>query len=397
MTISNLLLSPLPPFTPSTKALTFNSPSSSLSVSPLFFTNHHRNRFSQFTVNSNGKNNNNETIDGPDRLIAALCYFYPFFDGVQYGKYVVTMFTPLQTILQPLIPAIRVFKSFPFNGFLVFLTLYFVVVRNQNFSRYVRFNTMQAIVLDVLLIFPDLIERSFSPSDGIGLDLLMSLDSTVFMFLLVSLIYGSTSCALGQLPRLPIVAEAAERQTVVYSLELKLNGVARIELELISLLTPDIMIHSFDKSRDSSNTIPELLPLFPIHLALLCTSECDDSGLIRDVIAISQLEEAINCFCDIGRLNLAARYYKLYTLYMLVQLHESVETGLRYSRYLQLCYATFGQKKRLLPGRVIIDAGILDYSLLESHCTLKQRKRVFKKRKMMMIVVMIDEAMEAKN
>ncbi|KAM7271780.1 hypothetical protein ACFE04_030994 [Oxalis oulophora] len=26
--------------------------------------------------------------------------------------------------------------------------------------------------------------------------------------------------------------------------------------------------------------------------------------------AISQLEEAINCFCDIGRLNLAARYYK---------------------------------------------------------------------------------------
>nr|XP_043606836.1 protein TIC 20-v, chloroplastic [Erigeron canadensis] len=160
------------------------------------------------------KSNNNDTADAPDRLISAVCYFYPFFDGIQYGKYVITQFTFLQTLIQPLVPAIKVFKSFPFNGFLVFLTLYFVVVRNNNFSRYVRFNTMQAIVLDVLLIFPDLIERTFNPKDGFGLDVLMSLDSTVFLFLLVSLIYGSSSCFLGQVPRLPIVADAADRQVM---------------------------------------------------------------------------------------------------------------------------------------------------------------------------------------
>ncbi|KAL8457487.1 hypothetical protein ACS0TY_035377 [Phlomoides rotata] len=96
----------------------------------------------------------------------------------------------------PLVPTIRVFKSFPFNEFLVFLTLYFVVVRNQDFSKYVRFNTMQAIVLDVLLIFPDLLERTFNPRDGVGLDLLMSLESTMFLFRLVSLIYGCSSCTL---------------------------------------------------------------------------------------------------------------------------------------------------------------------------------------------------------
>ena len=39
---------------------------------------------------------------------------------------------------------------------------------------------MQVIVLDVLLIFPDLLERSFNPKDGLGLDVLMSLDSTGF-------------------------------------------------------------------------------------------------------------------------------------------------------------------------------------------------------------------------
>lgn len=161
-------------------------------------------------VQSKGSN----SADAPDRLISAICYFYPFFDGVQYGKYIITQFSPIQTLIQPLIPAIKVFKSFPFNGFLVFLTLYFVVVRNQNFSRYVRFNTMQAIVLDVLLIFPDLLERTFNPKDGVGLDLMMSFDSTVFLYLLVCLIYGSSSCLLGQLPRLPLVADAADRQVL---------------------------------------------------------------------------------------------------------------------------------------------------------------------------------------
>ncbi|XP_010243935.1 PREDICTED: protein TIC 20-v, chloroplastic-like [Nelumbo nucifera] len=83
------------------------------------------------SAQSNGGN----SADTPDRLISALCYFYPFFDGIQYGKYVITQFSPIQILLQPLVPAIRVFKSFPFNGFLVFLALYFVVVRNPNFSR----------------------------------------------------------------------------------------------------------------------------------------------------------------------------------------------------------------------------------------------------------------------
>ncbi|ERN05751.1 hypothetical protein AMTR_s00006p00250270 [Amborella trichopoda] len=154
----------------------------------------------------------NNSIDTPDRVISAVCYFYPFFDGIQYGKYVITQFSAIEILLQPLVPAIRIFKAFPLNGFLVFLALYFAVVRNPSFSRYVRYNTMQAIVLDVLLIFPDLLERSFSPKDGLGLDVVMSLDSTVFLFLLVCLVYGSGSCLLGQLPRLPLVAEAADRQ-----------------------------------------------------------------------------------------------------------------------------------------------------------------------------------------
>ncbi|XP_059433891.1 lysine histidine transporter-like 8 [Corylus avellana] len=47
--------------------------------------------------------------------------------------------------------------------------------------------------------------------------------------------------------------------------------------------------------------------------------------------------------------------WQLYTLYLLVELHESTETGLRYSRYMQLCGATFGDKlMKLLAGFPIL-------------------------------------------
>ena len=55
-----------------------------------------------------------DSADAPDRLISAVCYFYPFFDGIQYGKYVITQFSPIQTLIQPLLPAIKVFKGFIF-------------------------------------------------------------------------------------------------------------------------------------------------------------------------------------------------------------------------------------------------------------------------------------------
>lgn len=147
-----------------------------------------------------------------DRLLAAVGYFLPFFDGVQYGRFFLTQFPVAQALLDPLFPAIKVYKSYPYASILVFFTLYFAVVRNPNISRYVRFNTMQAIVLDILLIFPEILEQSFVPTEGFGVNLLSSFDSSIFLFLLTCLVYGSTSCLLGQVPRLPLVADAADAQ-----------------------------------------------------------------------------------------------------------------------------------------------------------------------------------------
>jgi uncharacterized membrane protein len=161
-------------------------------------------------------NDNSDAVGAADRLVAAVAYLYPFLDGAHHGRFIVAQYPFFNSLLSPLAPAARLFHSSPLTPFLLFITLYFAVVRNQQaFSRFVRFNAMQAVALDVLLIVPDLLAQSFAPSGaGIGLDIFRSAENTVFLFLLVCLVYGSGACLLGIVPRLPIVADAAERQVM---------------------------------------------------------------------------------------------------------------------------------------------------------------------------------------
>ncbi|GJN22130.1 hypothetical protein PR202_gb09667 [Eleusine coracana subsp. coracana] len=167
---------------------------------------------------ASNNNNNSGAVEAPDRLVAAVAYLYPFLDGAHHGRFLLAQFPFFSSLLGPLAPAARLFHSSPLTPFLLFLTLYFAVVRNQQaFSRFVRFNAMQAVALDVLLIFPDLLAQSFAPTSasGVGFEVFQSMESTVFLFLLVCLFfYGGGACLLGKTPRLPIVADAAERQVM---------------------------------------------------------------------------------------------------------------------------------------------------------------------------------------
>lgn len=71
---------------------------------------------------------------------------------------------------------------------------------------------MQAVVLDILMILPALVERLIAPSGGIGLDFIILVYNTVFIYLFSCFVFGVGSCLLGKTPRLPIVADAAEAQ-----------------------------------------------------------------------------------------------------------------------------------------------------------------------------------------
>ena len=50
------------------------------------------------------------------------------------------------------------------------------------------------------------------PMGGMGLQAYMSANNTIFLFVAVSVAYGAGSCLVGQAPRLPLVADAADSQ-----------------------------------------------------------------------------------------------------------------------------------------------------------------------------------------
>ncbi|KAL2622725.1 hypothetical protein R1flu_002930 [Riccia fluitans] len=168
-----------------------------------------RRRLLSSVVTNAGKGS---SVPAAERILASLGYVLPFFDGIQYGRYFFMQFPIAENLLRPLFPLLSAYKGFPYSNFIAFFSLYLLVVRNSSFSRYVRFNAMQAVVLDVLLILPTLVERTFGPTGGIGLQLLIIFYNTVFLFLVSCFLFGTISCLLGKTPRLPIVADAADAQ-----------------------------------------------------------------------------------------------------------------------------------------------------------------------------------------
>lgn len=152
------------------------------------------------------------TAPAADRLASAAAYFLPFFNGVQFGRFLFSRYPSLALAFEPLFPLMYLYRSLPYGSFVAFFALYLGVVRNPAFSRYVRFNSMQALVLDVLLSVPLLLQRIFNPTSGLGLKMVVMGYDFIFVFIVTCFVYSVVSCVLGKTPHLPIVAAAAGRQ-----------------------------------------------------------------------------------------------------------------------------------------------------------------------------------------
>ncbi|KAA8534842.1 hypothetical protein F0562_029942 [Nyssa sinensis] len=148
-----------------------------------------------------------------DRLISAVAYFLPFFNGLQYGRFLFAQYPTLGVAFEPILPLLSLYRSVPYASFVAFFALYLGVVRNPGLSRYVRFNAMQAVVLDVLLVVPLLLQRIFNPGrGGIGFKLMVMSHNAIFVFIVFCFVYSLVYSILGRTPHLPFVADAAGRQ-----------------------------------------------------------------------------------------------------------------------------------------------------------------------------------------
>jgi len=159
-----------------------------------------------------------EEYDFSERAIAALVYMLPLLDGLKYSKFLFMQAPALSLALLPIAPFIQLWGSLGFLQVIVFFGTYLGVVQNQNMKRFVRFNAQQAVLLDVLLIVPDLLTRTFQgidgsgPTGGVGLQAEIIFFNTVFMFTYLSCTVGAVQSARGKTIKLPLIGDAAEAQ-----------------------------------------------------------------------------------------------------------------------------------------------------------------------------------------
>ncbi|KAG1680320.1 hypothetical protein FOA52_015410 [Chlamydomonas sp. UWO 241] len=153
-------------------------------------------------------------IDVGDRVVATLPYLLPLLDAIPYGKFMLMQYPFVARALSPLAPLAMVYNSFPLFPFIVFLGVYTGIVNNQSLSRFVRYNALQAVLLDILLIIPQLILNDIikPPNNDVGMQLYIGAENTIFLFVFISVAYGMGSTMVGATARLPLVAEAADSQ-----------------------------------------------------------------------------------------------------------------------------------------------------------------------------------------
>lgn len=100
--------------------------------------------------------------------------------------------------------------------FAVWLCLFFLVVRNERIKHFLRFNTMQALMIDIIIVLVQLVVQLIGQGVG-GLDFFRVLFESVFTatFLAVNaaFIYSIVQNIRGLYPEIPMVSDIAYYHT----------------------------------------------------------------------------------------------------------------------------------------------------------------------------------------
>ena len=124
----------------------------------------------------------------PDRIFACLPYLLPLIEVFAFGKFFLNDFPLLGLIFLPLLPLLRIYYGVRYAGIIIFFALWLLVVRNEKISHFIRFNTMQAIILDIVIflcsILTDIVK--FVPGSGFAMQ---TLYTTIFMGIVAAVVY----------------------------------------------------------------------------------------------------------------------------------------------------------------------------------------------------------------
>ena len=148
------------------------------------------------------------------RVVAPLVYLLPWSDAIPFGGPLFQQYPWMQWFTLPVLPLALLERSVPFGlgGLLLFFVLFLAVVRNPNVPYFLRFNTLQALLTDiVIMVLGFAFGILLRPIAG-GSLLVSTLSSTIVVAVLAILLFALVECWRGHEPDLPGISQAVRMQ-----------------------------------------------------------------------------------------------------------------------------------------------------------------------------------------
>ncbi|MEA5573291.1 Tic20 family protein [Calothrix sp. UHCC 0171] len=151
------------------------------------------------------------TTTVPDRIFASLPYLLPLVEVLVFGATLFAQFPALRFLVIPLLPFIAIYGAIPFGSLVVFFALFFLVVRNEKIPHFIRYNTMQAILLDIVVVLCNYLIRlvGFVPGANFAIQ---TLSTTIFLGIVGCAIYSIVQSLIGKYAEIPAISDAVYTQ-----------------------------------------------------------------------------------------------------------------------------------------------------------------------------------------
>ncbi|MFM8298943.1 MAG: Tic20 family protein [Microcystis aeruginosa] len=153
------------------------------------------------------------STDTKDRIFAALVYLLPLYSAFAFGDSIFQQIPFLGAALViVLTPLAFLYSSLgTFGSLIIFFVLFFAVVRNPRISHFIRFNTMQAILIDILVYLLGLALGFVARGFGANL-VVETLFNVVFLGAFAACVYSIIQSVIGKYADIPTISEAAYSQ-----------------------------------------------------------------------------------------------------------------------------------------------------------------------------------------
>lgn len=163
------------------------------------------------------------STDWQQRIVSALPYILPLIQVRDFGGFLFAQFPILNLVYLPFYPFIVLFgildRAIPFIGFtfILFFALYLGVVRNEKLAHFLRFHTMQALLLSIFTFLCVYVLRlvgiPVSAVSATPIFLFSVLFSLLFISVTAACIFSMVQAIRGLYAEYPFISEAAYAQT----------------------------------------------------------------------------------------------------------------------------------------------------------------------------------------